>query len=75
MAARSEREIIYDGTTATLSYPEQKYYSSVEFSGSDGELVSELEAHHGVEIPMSDLFLWGTPAAPVDKIESAMNAG
>ena len=24
---------------------------------------------------MSDLFLWGTPAAPLDKIESAMNAG
>ena len=24
---------------------------------------------------MSDLFEWGTPAAPVDKIESAMNAG
>jgi hypothetical protein len=24
---------------------------------------------------MADLFLWGTPAAPLDKIESAMNAG
>ena len=24
---------------------------------------------------MSDFFLWGTPAAPLDKIESAMNAG
>jgi hypothetical protein len=28
-----------------------------------------------VEIPLSDLFVWGTPAAPFDKIESAMNAG
>jgi hypothetical protein len=24
---------------------------------------------------LSDLFVWGTPAAPIDKIESAMNAG
>jgi hypothetical protein len=24
---------------------------------------------------MADMFLWGTPAAPLDKIESAMNAG
>jgi hypothetical protein len=24
---------------------------------------------------MSDLFKWGTPAAPVDKIDSAMNVG
>ena len=28
-----------------------------------------------MEVPMSDVFLWGTPAAPLDKIESAMNAG
>jgi hypothetical protein len=28
-----------------------------------------------VEIPLEDLFLWGTSDAPVDKIESAMNAG
>ena len=28
-----------------------------------------------MELPLSDLFLWGTPAAPLDKIESAMNAG
>ena len=28
-----------------------------------------------MELPLSDLFVWGTPAAPLDKIESAMNAG
>ena len=28
-----------------------------------------------MEVPLSDLFVWGTPAAPLDKIESAMNAG
>jgi hypothetical protein len=55
--------------------PAQKYYSSVEFSGNLGELVSKLEQRYAVEIPLSDLFLWGTPAAPVDKIDSAMNAG
>jgi len=26
-------------------------------------------------VPLADLFLWGTPAAPLDNIESAMNAG
>jgi len=72
---RSEREIVYDGKTVTLFFPDQKYYSSVEFSGSNGELVKKLEERYGFEVPMSDLFLWGTPAAPVDKIESAMNAG
>ena len=74
-SARSERELFFDGKTFTIFVPAQKYYSSVEFSGTNAELVDRLEQRFGVEIPLSDLFKWGTPEAPVDKIESAMNAG
>jgi hypothetical protein len=74
-SARSEREIVYDGKTVTLFTPEQKYYSTVEFTGTISELIDKLEVGYGVELPLSDLFLFGTPAAPLDKIESAMNAG
>jgi len=74
-SARSERQLFFDGKTVTLYTPAQKYYSTVEFSGSLGELISRLRERYGVEVPMSDFFLWGTPAAPLDKIESAMNAG
>jgi hypothetical protein len=74
-SARSERRLLYDGKTVTLYTPAQKYYSTVEFTGTIGELVGRLEERYAVEIPLSDLFLFGTPAAPLDKIESAMNAG
>jgi hypothetical protein len=74
-SARAQREIIYDGKTVTLWTPAQKYYSTVQFSGTLGELINRLEERYGVQLPMEDLFLWGTPSAPVDKIESAMNAG
>jgi hypothetical protein len=74
-SARAEREIFYDGKLATIYIPAQKAYSTVEFTGNLGELISKLEQRYGVEIPLSDLFLWGTPAAPLDKIDSAMNAG
>ena len=74
-SARSEREIFYDGKTVTLYTPAQKYYSTVEFTETIGELIDKLEDRYGVELPLSDLFLCGTPAAPLDKIESAMNAG
>jgi hypothetical protein len=74
-SARSQRELVYDGATVTLYTPAQNYYSTVAFSGTLAELVNKLEQAYGVEIPLSDLFIWGTPAAPVDKIESAMNAG
>ena len=74
-SARSERQIIFDGKTVTLYTPAQKYYSTVEFTETIGGLIGKLEARFGVEMPLSDLFLFGTPAAPLDKIESAMNAG
>ena len=74
-SARSGREIIYDGRTVTLFTPAQKYYSTVEFTGTIGELIGKLEERYAVEMPLSDLFLFGTPAAPLDNIESAMNAG
>ncbi|RFU44771.1 DUF2092 domain-containing protein [Paraburkholderia sp. DHOC27] len=74
-SARSEREIIYDGKTAVLYEPEQKYYSSVAFDGNLGALIAQLREHYGVEFPLADLFIWGTPDAPVDQFESAMFAG
>jgi len=74
-SARSEREIIYDGKTVTLWTPAQKYYSTVAFTGTLGELIDRLQDKYAIQVPLSDLFLWGTPDAPLDKIESAMNAG
>ncbi|MGJ7509261.1 DUF2092 domain-containing protein [Variovorax sp. GT1P44] len=73
--ARNERIVVFDGQRATLYLPSQKYYSTVDFNGNVDELVQKLEARYRVEVPLSDLFLWGTPAAPLDKLESAMNAG
>jgi hypothetical protein len=74
-SARSERQLYFDGKAVTLYTPAQKYYSSVPFSGNISALVDLLEARYGVQLPLQDLFLWGTEAASVDKIESAMNAG
>ncbi len=74
-SARSERVLIFDGKTVTLYTPAQKYYSTVELVGTIGNLIDRLEEKYGVQFPLQDLFLWGTPAAPLDKFESAMNAG
>lgn len=57
------------------SHRAQKYYSTVDFSGDLGELNQRLKVRYGGEIPLADLFLWGTAAAPLDQIESALNAG
>jgi hypothetical protein len=74
-SARSERELFYDGKTVTLYTPAQKYFSTVAFTDNLGVLVNRLQDRYAVEVPLSDLFVWGTPDAPLDKIDSAMNAG
>jgi len=73
--ASAERELIYNGKVVTLYTPAQKYYSSVEFSENLTGLVRRLQQRYGIEVPLADLFLWGTTDAPLDTIESAMNAG
>jgi hypothetical protein len=73
-SARLQRVLYFDGKTFTLHQPAQKVYSSVDFDDDIPGLVGRLQKY-GVEMPLTDLFVWGTPAAPVDKIESAMNAG
>jgi hypothetical protein len=74
-SARSERLLIFDGKTVTLVTPAQNYYSTVAFTGTLADLVEQLEERYAIEVPLADLFVWGTPLAPLDKIESAMNAG
>jgi hypothetical protein len=74
-SARSNREIRYDGKTATLYTPAQKYYSTVPFDGNLAALIEQFRARFNVEFPLADLFIWGTPDAPSDQFESAMNAG
>lgn len=74
-SARSQREIIFDGKTVTLFSPAQKYYSSVAFEGTISALIDKLHENYGVEFPLADLFIWGTPDAPADQFESAMFAG
>jgi hypothetical protein len=74
-SARSQRELFYDGKQVTLFTPAQLYYTSAPFAGSLGEFAAALQAKYGVELPLADLFVLGTPAAPLDKLDSAMNAG
>lgn len=72
---RSVRELFYDGKMVSLYTPAQKTYSTVAFSDNLGVLIEKLKQRFGIEVPASDLFVWGTSAAPFDAIQSAMFAG
>jgi len=74
-SARNERELYYDGKTLFLNTPAQKVYGTLDLDGTLGDVIDRLEGQYGMQIPLDDLFRFGTPAAQFDKIESAMNAG
>jgi hypothetical protein len=74
-SARNERELIYDGKTVSLYTPAQKVYGTLALDGTLGALIDLMETKYGMQIPMDDLFRFGTPEAQLDKFESAMNAG
>jgi len=69
------RNFYYDGSKIALQFPDSNYYSTVDYSGTLGELIAKLRTSYGVEFPAADLFVLGTPAAPLTNLTSAMNAG
>jgi len=73
--ATTQRALYFNGDKVTLAYPQDKYYSSVDFKGSVSDLIDRLRDNYGIDFPAYDLFAWGTPRAPLDNLQSAMNAG
>jgi hypothetical protein len=72
---RQRRLFFYDGSHFTLFAPRSKFYTTVAAPATLDKLASDLEAKYGIELPLVDLFRWGTPAADVRSITSATDLG
>ncbi|MFC3550343.1 DUF2092 domain-containing protein [Lysobacter cavernae] len=70
-----EREFFYDGKTFTLSAPKLGYYASVPAAGNVDALLRDVHSRYGLEMPLADLFWWGTDSAPVSAIRAASVVG
>jgi hypothetical protein len=68
---RKHRQYFYDGKKFTIYAPKEKFYGELAFTGPVGSLVKKLN-DYGIEVPLSDLFVWGTEEAKFRKITSAM---
>ena len=72
---RKWRDYYYDGKTITQAAPRIQYYASVPMTGSVGEVLGRLNTDYDVEVPLADLFLWGTPDGGEAAITSAILVG
>jgi len=72
---RQQRLMLYDGTNFTLYAPKLKYYASAPAPATIALLADTLEDRFNIELPLVDLFRWGTPEAPFSDIRSARDLG
>lgn len=73
---RQLRQLFYDGKALTVYSPRLKYYAQVDGAGATlGELVDQAALRYGIEMPLADMFLWGTDKAPTSAIRNALHIG
>ena len=75
ISSQSDRELFYNGKTVTLYSKQTGYYATVPAPATIHELVDDLENRYGMELPLTDLFTWGTDKGQLAKITSAATVG
>jgi hypothetical protein len=69
------RLFFYDGAHFTLYAPRSSYYATVAAPATIEKLADDLEDKYAIELPLVDLFRWGTPEANFSAITSAIDLG
>jgi hypothetical protein len=71
----ARRLYFYDGKNFTVYAPRPGYYASVPASGTLIEVSDRLQSKFDIELPLRDLFLWGTNRSGAADITSAVDIG
>ncbi|WP_422506965.1 DUF2092 domain-containing protein [Stenotrophomonas sp. GZD-301] len=73
---RQLRQLFYDGKAMSLYSPRLKYYAQADgVHATLGDLAAQVADRYGIELPLADMFLWGTDKARTDAIRSALHIG
>jgi hypothetical protein len=72
---RKSRQFYFDGKTFTIYGPRSGYYARVPAVGTIRDLVEEAGRRYGIELPLADLFYWGTDKSGLSDIRQAVNLG
>jgi hypothetical protein len=72
---RKQRQFYYDGKAVTQYAPRVGYYASVAAPGTVRETLAAAADKYDLQIPLSDLFFWGTDKSGIEDIKSAIVVG
>ena len=67
---------LYDGKNFTLFAQLDNYYATVPAPPTIGDLIDKLDEKYGIDMPLVDLFMWGSPQSiAAQQITSAIDIG
>jgi hypothetical protein len=72
---RRNEHIYYDGKTFTVFSDRVGYYASFQAPATLSELKEVLEKKYAFDLPLADLFYWGTEQDGTDAIQAARRVG
>jgi hypothetical protein len=72
---RKQRQLLYDGKTLTVYAPRMHFYASTPAPSTIGATLDSARIRYGIDMPLADLFLWGTPRDGVHDLTSARYIG
>ncbi|MCP5419912.1 MAG: DUF2092 domain-containing protein [Gammaproteobacteria bacterium] len=72
---RKHRQYFYDGKTVTVYAPRMKYYAVFDAPPTIRETIEKAEAEYDIQLPLVDLFYWGTKEDSSADIVGAVDIG
>jgi len=72
---RRHRQFYYDGAQFTVYSPRMKFYAQAAAPGTIAETLAVLQERYDIDLPLSDLFYWGTPQADTSNMTAASHIG
>ena len=69
------RTFFYDGTSFTIWARRMNYYATVPAPATVADAIDRVADRYGLELPLVDLFYWGTTRAKTAAIKTAMDVG
>ena len=72
---RKARQFFYDGKQFIINGQRLGYYACLAAPPTIGELANVLQDRYGLELPLVDMFRWGTAASSVGDITAAIYVG
>ncbi|BCG63341.1 MAG: hypothetical protein methR_P1045 [Methyloprofundus sp.] len=71
----SQREFYFDGNNFTIYTPDLGYFASFSAPATLGDVVKKAKNDYDIEVPIADLFLWGTKEDASGDVEEAIIVG